>query len=187
MPAKKTSKKAPASTAKNILDSANQIWLAGMGAFAKAQEEGNRFFDRLVSEGADLEEKTRTAAESTVSDVREAVEDTVEQMQSRANHTWNKLESVFEKRVSRALASLGMPTADEISELTDRVNELSKQVQQLNRAQRTAGARQSATKKKVAKKTAKKTAKKAAKKKVAKKATPRRTKKKAAKKKTSRS
>ena len=35
-----------------VKDSAQQIWLAGLGAFAKAQEEGSKVFDALVKEGS---------------------------------------------------------------------------------------------------------------------------------------
>jgi len=31
-----------------IKDSARQIWLAGLGAFTKAEEDAGKFFDRLV-------------------------------------------------------------------------------------------------------------------------------------------
>ena len=40
-----------------IKDSAQQIWLAGLGAFSKAQEEGGKVFDTLVKEGLTIQRK----------------------------------------------------------------------------------------------------------------------------------
>lgn len=127
---KKLSKKAagkkggPTGAARSVMESANQIWLAGLGAFAKAQEEGGRIFDALVQEGMALEERTRQATSGRVKEVRGAVEGTVAQVQARANQSWDKLEQVFEERVARALGALGVPTAKDVQELTRRVEQL---------------------------------------------------------------
>ena len=42
-----------------IRESAQQIWLAGLGAFAKAQQEGTKVFDALIREGEAIQKKTR--------------------------------------------------------------------------------------------------------------------------------
>ena len=46
--------------------SAHQIWQAGLGAFAKAQEEGGRVFNKLVQEGTALQKRTRAMSEDRV-------------------------------------------------------------------------------------------------------------------------
>ncbi len=104
-----------------IRDSAQQIWLAGLGAFAKAQEEGNKVFDALVREGETIQSKTRRVAESRVTE-----------MAAKATGTWDKLEQVFENRVAKALNSLGVPTRGDIEALTRRVAELTAEVEKLN-------------------------------------------------------
>ena len=38
-------------------ESAQQIWLAGLGAFAKNQQEGKKVFDKLVEDGMNLQKK----------------------------------------------------------------------------------------------------------------------------------
>ena len=43
--------------AQNVKDSAQQIWAAGLGAFSKAQGEGGKVFEALVSEGVKLAEE----------------------------------------------------------------------------------------------------------------------------------
>lgn len=103
-----------------ILESANQIWLAGLGAFAKAQGEGVKAFDGLVEAGKEVEEKSRKTAEEKVMAVS-----------SKATETWDKLEQVFQDRVSRALNSLGVPSNKDLADLNKRIDELNKSVGEL--------------------------------------------------------
>lgn len=106
-----------------IRESAQQIWLAGLGAFAKAQHEGNRVYDALIREGEAIQQKTR-----------KVTEDKVTEMAARATGTWDKLEQVFENRVARSLNSLGVPTKDDVAQLAKRVAELKAEVEKLNKA-----------------------------------------------------
>jgi poly(hydroxyalkanoate) granule-associated protein len=105
---------------KMVKDSANQIWLAGLGAFAKAQEEGSKLFESLVKEGEEIESRTKKAAE-----------DKVEMAKNKTSDTWDKLEQVFEERVSRALSRLGVPTNDDIQSLSKRIEELNDNIKEL--------------------------------------------------------
>ena len=116
---------------KTVMDSAQQIWLAGLGAFAKAQQEGGKLFESLVKEGAALDAKTRKFTDAKVSEARGSVESTLGQVRERSQETWDKLEKVFEDRVSRSLGRLGIPGRDEIKTLTSRVEELSREVRKL--------------------------------------------------------
>jgi poly(hydroxyalkanoate) granule-associated protein len=119
---------------KTVMDSAQQIWLAGLGAFAKAQAEGGKLFESLVKEGAALDAKTRKFTEGKVDEARGNVEGALGQVRERSQETWDKLEKVFEDRVSRALGKLGIPGRDEIKTLTSRVEELSREVRKLTGA-----------------------------------------------------
>lgn len=133
--AKPKLKKAAASgadKARSLLDTAQQIWMAGVGALGRAQGEGTKLFEGLVREGLALEAKTRHFATGKVDTARDAVETTVAQVRERATDTWDKLEKVFEDRVSRALGRLGVPGRDEMQALLDRVEELNRQVRKLN-------------------------------------------------------
>lgn len=111
-----------------VRTSAQQIWQAGLGAFAKAQEEGGRVFSKLVKEGSDLQKR----AEDKVSDVTGTVTKMADGVSKQASGSWDKLEQVFEDRVSRALAKIGVPTQKEIQALTKRVEQLSKAVAELS-------------------------------------------------------
>ncbi|MBK7766758.1 MAG: phasin family protein [Sulfuritalea sp.] len=105
-----------------IRESAQQIWLAGLGAFAKAQQEGTKVFDALIREGEAIQRRTR-----------KVTEDKVTEMAAKATGTWDKLEQVFENRVARSLHSLGVPTRDDVAALAKRVAELKAEVEKLNK------------------------------------------------------
>jgi poly(hydroxyalkanoate) granule-associated protein len=111
--------------ANTIRDSAQQIWLAGLGAFSKAQEEGVKVFDALVKEGKGLEAKTRKLTEERVGEVTDQVNKAAQTATTKANAAWDKLEQVFEDRVARSLNRLGVPTNKDIRSLSKQVEELS--------------------------------------------------------------
>lgn len=106
--------------ADRIKGSARQIWLAGLGAYTKAEEDTGRFFERLVREGEEIESKTRGAVERQV----RAVEDRVGEVKSKATESWDRLESVFDQRVSRTLGRLGIPSRRELRDLEARIEKL---------------------------------------------------------------
>lgn len=116
---------------KTIMESAQQIWLAGMGAFGRAQEEGTKLFETLVREGSTLETRTRRMATGRVDAVRDAVENRVGAVKERAADTWDRLEKVFEDRVQRALVRLGVPGRDDLRELSARVDALNAELRGL--------------------------------------------------------
>ena len=121
--------------AQAVLDSSHQIWLAGLGAFAKAQQGGTKVFQGLVKQGETLEAKTRDVASQTAKAARVAAEAKAKEMQAMAGGTWDKLEQVFENRVARALGRLGVHSASDVKRLTERVDELSEAVNALLKAQ----------------------------------------------------
>jgi poly(hydroxyalkanoate) granule-associated protein len=150
-------------TAKAIMEQAEQIWLAGLGAFSKAQEQSGKVYEALVKEGAALEKMTRKFTGSKVEEVRGMVENTVTQVRQRASDSWDRLEEVFENRVSKALGHLGIPGRDEMETLAKRVDELAKAVRALDAGQRGAKAPKAATAKAAPVKAAKPAPAKAAK------------------------
>ncbi len=126
--------------ASTIKESTQQIWLAGLGAFAKAQEEGGKMFDALVKEGEMMQKKTREVADARIAAVA-----------GRAADTWDRLEQVFEDRVARALGSLGVPSKKEVDVLSKRIAELTAAVQELAQNKGKAAPRLPAAKPAVAK------------------------------------
>jgi poly(hydroxyalkanoate) granule-associated protein len=134
------------SKASALMESAQQVWSAGKDALTRAQGQGGKLFENLVKEGMSIEQKTRKFATGKVDEVRDVVETKVEKVKERASDTWDKLEKVFEDRVSRALGKLGVPGRDEMEALVTRVEELSKAVKKLNPREAAAPAKKAAAK-----------------------------------------
>ncbi|HJW45774.1 MAG TPA: phasin family protein [Lysobacter sp.] len=109
---------------KTLSESAQQVWLAGVGAFSRAQTEGTKLFEALIKEGMKLEKNALKFAGGQADAMRGAVETTVGQARERATDTWDRLEKVFEDRVQRALTKLGVPGRDDLTELSSKVDTL---------------------------------------------------------------
>lgn len=109
-----------------VKDSAQQIWLAGLGAFSKAQEEGGKVFESLVKEGMSIQRKTQAVAEEKISEATSRVTTMASDIGSKAQGQWDKLENIFEDRVAKALSKLGVPSARDLQALNARIDALSK-------------------------------------------------------------
>ena len=123
--------KAARAANETVMESAHQIWLAGLGAFAKAQAEGGKWFEALVNEGAALDAKTRQHAETSAKELHDNMENVVGNVRARTLQTWDKLEKVFEGRVARAIEHLGVPGHEELSALSQRVEQLTRELRKL--------------------------------------------------------
>ena len=115
-----------------VKESAQQIWLAGLGAFSKAQEEGGKVFETLVKEGLSIQRKTQSVAEEKISEATSKMASMATDIQSKAGQRWDKLENIFEDRVSKALNKLGVPSAKDVDALVARIDELNKTVQHMS-------------------------------------------------------
>jgi len=110
----------PQQMSQRMKDSAQHIWLAGLGAFAKAQEEGGKVFENLVKEGSHLQQTTQQA--------QAKMTEAAEKMGQMASGQMDKLEGIFEERVAKALKHMGLPSAHDLAELQARVEQLEKQL-----------------------------------------------------------
>lgn len=115
-----------------VKDSAQQIWLAGLGAFAKAQEEGGKVFEALVKEGLSIQRKTQAVAEEKITEATSKMASMATDISSKATGQWDKLENIFEDRVAKALKTLGVPSSKDIDALVARIDDLNKSVQKLS-------------------------------------------------------
>ncbi len=130
--------------AASVKDSAQQIWLAGMGAFSKMQEEGGKVFEALVREGVNLQNKTEGIAEDKISEATGKMTAMAGTITSKAGQNWDKLEAIFEQRTAKAMSKLGVPTAKDVQALTARVDELAAAVSKLSKATAKVGAKTAA-------------------------------------------
>jgi len=110
----------PQDMSQRMKDSAQHIWLAGLGAFAKAQEEGTKVFENLVKEGSHLQQTTQQA--------QAKMTEAAEKVGQMASGQMDKLETIFEERVAKALKSMGLPNAQDLADLKARVEQLEKQL-----------------------------------------------------------
>jgi poly(hydroxyalkanoate) granule-associated protein len=125
-------RKSTAQLSNTVKDSAQQIWLAGLGAFSKAQEEGGKVFEALVKEGMTIQRKTQAVAEEKLSEATTRMASMATDLSSKASGQWDKLESIFEERVARALNKLGVPSAKDVDALVARIDELNRSVARLS-------------------------------------------------------
>ncbi len=103
----------------------HQIWLAGLGAFAKAEEEGSKLFENLVDAGRDVESRAREKTETRVEEVKTRVK-------GRTGETLEKMEKAFDDRLTGALSRLGIPNKREVEALNNRIEELTRTIEKLS-------------------------------------------------------
>lgn len=115
-----------------INERAREIWLAGLGALARTQRESQKVFDYLVKEGETFEQRTRKDVDARVTELRGSVGMQVTRIRTMANDNVSRIEHLFEDRVARVLARLGVPSAEDIKQLSKQVQELSREVKALN-------------------------------------------------------
>lgn len=153
MATRKKSKRASAqarSPLANVIDIGQQIWLAGLGAVARAQHEGPKVFEALVSEGSEFQEHQREMVQDRASDLwnelRSQLDNRTAGVRGRATETMDNLEGILQTRVMKALQQLGVPTSQEIETLSRKVKELNRSVQELTQARASgAGGRKRST------------------------------------------
>ena len=120
--------------ANTVRESAQQIWLAGLGAFAKAQEGSGKVFETLVKEGTALQRKTQAVAEEKIGEVTNRMSSMAGDVSSKAGQQWDKLESIFEERTGKALNKLGVPSSKDVDALIKRIDDLAAQVAKLSKS-----------------------------------------------------
>src|ERR1700704_4211658 len=114
-------------TQDDLKDSVHRIWLAGLGALAAAEEEGSKLFSKLVDRGRDVESKGKVEVDK----VNEKVRTGVDKAKAKAESAFENWGEKFDEKLTSALHRLGVPTLDEIHNLTQRVEELNSKVEHL--------------------------------------------------------
>jgi poly(hydroxyalkanoate) granule-associated protein len=115
------------STQDDLKDSVHRIWLAGLGALAAAEEEGSKLFSKLVDRGRDVESKGKVEVDK----VNEKVRSGVDKAKAKAESAFENWGEKFDEKLTSALHRLGVPTRDEIHNLTKRVEDLNSKVENL--------------------------------------------------------
>ncbi len=111
---------------------AQHIWLAGLGAMAKAQEQGSKAIEALVNDGLAFQRKSQAEAQQRLQEATERLSHMASDFGQQASGRVDKLEHLFEDRVAKALHRLGMPTLLDIQMLNERVTQLEAQLSALS-------------------------------------------------------
>jgi poly(hydroxyalkanoate) granule-associated protein len=119
----------------DMRDSAHKIWLAGLGALAKAEQEGAKVFNSLVEAGEEFEARGKKRFTLVKGKVQEA-RDVAERELDKLGDTFDKLGDSFDAKVAGAVEKLGVPSREEIQRLTQRVEELTAKVDKIKPAPR---------------------------------------------------
>jgi len=106
----------------------HQIWLAGLGAMAKAQEQGSKAIEALVNDGLAFQRKSQAEAQQRLHEATERLTHLASDFGQQATVRVDRLEHLFEDRVAKALQRLGMPTLYDLQALTERVAQLEAQL-----------------------------------------------------------
>jgi len=111
---------------------ARKIYLAGLGAYAKAGQEGAEYFKTLVKSGESVEKQGKKlvseqveAANSQIDSVKTTVTSNVNSVKGKVEVQLDKIEKAFDSRVASALNRLGIPSKQDVEVLSAKLDELS--------------------------------------------------------------
>jgi len=137
----------------DVAEFGRDLWLAGLGAVATAEEEGVKLyenmldtgskrikdlqeeattlFDDLVKRGEAFEQRGREQITAQVEAVKEEVEAVKEDLTTRQHELTDKVEQTVTGSVEKTLEALEVPTRTEVRTLTEQVQRLTEQVKEL--------------------------------------------------------
>ena len=115
---------------KDVAESAHQVFLAGLGVAALSQEESGRLFERLVARGRKVEAEGKKKVEAG----RKQLDKQVGGVSKRASKAFDRVQGELDSRLAKVINRLGMPSQDQIRILTERVAELTRKVEGLQKS-----------------------------------------------------
>ncbi|HEX8592358.1 MAG TPA: phasin family protein [Pseudomonas sp.] len=106
---------------------ARKIWLAGLGAYSWAEQEGSEYIKELIRTGEETEKKAKQvidekieAANTELDELNDDFADAVDDVESRLD----KIESAFDRRVASALNRIGIPSRHDVETLSAKLDGL---------------------------------------------------------------
>jgi poly(hydroxyalkanoate) granule-associated protein len=120
---------------------AREIWLAGLGALSRLEQEGDKVFESLVERGKDYEDKRSQQLQEATENFRQQQESLTQDVTKRLDDATKSVEKAVSDTLSGTLGRIGVPTRDEVRGLSRRVGELSQKLDALSQmleAQQTA-------------------------------------------------
>ncbi|MCO6059704.1 phasin family protein [Pseudomonas sp. MOB-449] len=107
---------------------ARKIWLAGLGAYAKAGAEGVDYFKELVKAGEGVEKQGKKLVDEQVEAANsqfDSVKNSVTGVKEKVEVQFDKIEKAFDNRVASALNRMGIPSRQDVEALSAKLDELS--------------------------------------------------------------
>jgi len=108
-----------------LTERAREIWLAGLGALSRLEEEGDKVFSDLVERGEAYESKRRGQIDDATKSLRDQQEKLTKDVTTRFDDAQKSVEKAVSDTLSGALGRVGVPTRDEVRGLSEKVGELS--------------------------------------------------------------
>jgi len=115
-----------------ITGRAREIWLAGLGALSRLEEEGDKVFTDLVKRGESYEAKRREQIEGVTSGLRDRQEALTKDVSERLDTATESVEKAVSDTLSGTLGRIGVPTRAEVRGLSRKVGELSQKLDALS-------------------------------------------------------
>ncbi|MCB1634905.1 MAG: phasin family protein [Xanthomonadales bacterium] len=128
--AKKAGKRSTSSI-KPVRVSAQELWLASLGAASLVRKQSASLYDSVVNESTSLRQRGVKLVQSVGGELRQRFDAAFGRALNVANDNYAFVESKVGEGVGRVLGRMGVPSRDDIVELSKRVAELSKQVKLL--------------------------------------------------------
>jgi poly(hydroxyalkanoate) granule-associated protein len=109
-----------------LLDSQRAIWLAGLGALAKANaatgNRGEQAFEALVQAGATLESQANQAIENHIERIKTGITGATDAIDQGIERVGTSIDALVEQALDR----VGFPKVNTLNDLMERLTELSK-------------------------------------------------------------
>ncbi len=111
----------------------DNVFLAGLGAFANAQKMGSETFESLVKDGEKFRKEASKKTEKLIDDVQDSVREMRDDAESKAEGLLDrvrdrskltKLQSAFDKRVADAMDRLNVPSKNDIDKINKKLDKI---------------------------------------------------------------
>jgi poly(hydroxyalkanoate) granule-associated protein len=121
-----------ASLPKEVTNRTREIWLAGLGALSRLEEEGDKVFADLVERGAEYEEKRRTQFSDVTNSLIDRQASVAKDVADRFDSATKTMEKAVSETLTGTLGRIGVPTRTEVQSLSDKVSDLSTKLDALS-------------------------------------------------------
>ncbi|MFN3581134.1 MAG: phasin family protein [Pseudomonas sp.] len=110
--------------ADSVKSQTRQVWLATLGAYAKAGKDGMAYFKELVAEGAELEEKGKDLFSEQLDNANSKLAEYKELFSKATGGRLEKVASSIEEGRSEVLGRFGIPSSSELEKLSAKLDEV---------------------------------------------------------------